>query len=187
MAIATGEVQYTPEEILAIDSDGSYELVDGQLVERPLMGAEANLIASELSFRLKSHVKAGALGVCFGENCPYQCFPHDPTRVRKPDASFVRTGRLPGDKVPRGSIRIVPDLVIEVVSPTDLAEDLDERLTDYLRAGVPLVWVVYPKTRHGQVYRPDGRSARVGPDGEMTGDDVVPGFACRLADLFAVL
>ena len=66
-------------------------------------------------------------------------FPDDPNRVRFPDGSFFRSGRLPNDMLPRGHIRVVPDLVLEVVSPNDLAWEVDVKATGYLQVGVPRV------------------------------------------------
>src|SRR3954466_10521833 len=117
MATAPARADYLPEDLLAMSKDLRYELVEGQLVEMPAMGAKANLIASELFRLLINHVKVGQLGLCFSDGCGYQCFAHDPKRVRFPDGSFVRSGRLPGDKPPDGHMRIAPDLAIEVVSP----------------------------------------------------------------------
>ena len=74
----------------------------------------------------------------------YQCFPHDPGLVRRPDASFVKAGRFPGDVLPKGWAKSPPDLAVEVVSPNDLVYELEEKLSDYRKAGVPLIWVIGP-------------------------------------------
>jgi len=187
MAIAPTTGSYLPEDLLVSGREGRYELIDGQLREKPPMGIEANLVALELLRRLGNHVSPQRLGFVTGMEGGYQIFPHEPRRVRYPDGSFIRAGRLPGNKPPRGHSKIVPDLVIEVVSPNDLAEEIDERLTDFLRAGVSRFWVVYPLTRHVQVYRRDGSGLRIGPEGALDGEDVLPGFSCPLAELFAVI
>src|SRR5262249_18618942 len=121
MAVATAEVEYTPEDLLAMSEGFRYELVEGRLVERAPLGAKANRIGMVLRRWVDAFAAANALGICFAENCGYQCFPFDSRRVRLPDGSFVRTGRLPDDKPPDGHMRIAPDLVLEVVSPNDLA------------------------------------------------------------------
>ena len=114
----------------------------------------------------------------------YQCFPHDPKMVRKPDVSFIRAGRLPGDVLPSGFVRIAPDLAVEVVSPNDLAPELDEKLEDYQKAGVRLVWVIYPESRTVSVYRGDGSASRLHQDDVLSGEDVIPGFRCEVGSLF---
>ncbi|HWE36023.1 MAG TPA: Uma2 family endonuclease [Isosphaeraceae bacterium] len=187
MATATGRVGYSPEDLLVLGDDAGVELVGGHLLEKPPMGAKANLIGSTLLTLLNIFVRANRLGLCFGENCGYQVFEDDASRVRKPDVSFVRTGRLPGDVPPDGFMRIRPDLAVEVVSPNDLAEDIDERIHDFLRVGVPLVWVVYPKTRTALVLRPDGTARRLVGADALDGEAVLPGFSCPLAELFAGL
>ncbi len=113
----------------------------------------------------------------------YQCFPHDPGRVRKPDVSFIRYGRLPGGVLPKGWIRIRPDLAVEVASPNDLVDELDEKLADYDKAGVPLIWVIYLGSRQVMVYRADGTVNRLRENDELSGEDVIPGFRCTVREI----
>jgi Uma2 family endonuclease len=87
---------------------------------------------------------------------------------------------LPGDVPPKGWIRIPPDLAVEVVSPNDTAGELEEKLDDYRKAGVPLVWVIYPEQRKARVFRPDGSAVEVMEDDELSGEDIIPGFRCPL-------
>ena len=93
------------------------------------------------------------LGWAFNADNGYQCFPHDPGLVRRPDVSFVRYGRFPGGVLPKGWAKIPPDLAVEVVSPNDTAYELEEKLEDYQKVGVPLVWVIYPNSRTVRVHR----------------------------------
>ena len=66
----------------------------------------------------------------------------------------------------------------------DQLKELDEKLEDYLRAGVKLIWVINPETRTLQVYYPDGTSRRLHEADEVSGDNVIPGFRCSVATLF---
>jgi Uma2 family endonuclease len=159
-----------------------YELVDGRLVERN-MGAESSLIGTRLCSQIDRFCEEHDLGIVWGADNGYQCFPHAPGRVRKPDVSFVRRGRLPGDAAPKGWVRIAPDLAVEVISPGDTAEDLEEKLEDYRKAGVPLVWVIYPRARKAHVFRPDGPPSVLGEDDDLSGEDVLPGFRCPLLEI----
>jgi len=93
-------------------------------------------------------------------------------------------GRLPDDRVPVGHIRIAPDLAVEVVSPTDIQYDVDRKVAEYLEVGVKLVWVINPDTRVVLIYRGDGSISGVREGGELDGESAVPGFRCRVADLF---
>jgi Uma2 family endonuclease len=146
------DVRYTPDDLLNLPDSKDYELVGGRLVERH-MGAESSRIGTRLCTRLDRFCDDNDLGIVWGADNGYECFPHAPGLVRKPDVSFVRKGRLPADASPKGWIRIVPDLVVEVVSPGDLAEQLEEKLEDYRKAGVPLIWVIYPRSRMAKVLR----------------------------------
>ena len=68
-----------------------------------------------------------------------------------------------------------------------VAEEINERVVDFLGAGVRLLWVVYPSTRTINVFRPGGGAAHLSTTDQLTGEDVVPGFACRVADVFSDL
>ena len=180
-AIAT-KSHYTPEDLLALPDEKSYELVDGQLVERD-MGAESSSVAGELYFRLKLHCRDRELGLAWPADNGYQCFPHDPDLVRRPDVSFVRRGRLPGDVAPKGWVKIPPDLAVEVVSPNDRVYALDAKLADYRKVRVPLVWVINPESRTVTVYRIDGSIRLLFEDDELSGEDIIPGFRCPVWEI----
>ena len=116
-AIAT-EARYTPEDLLAMPDGKRYELVDGRLVERK-MGAESSWVGTRLASRLDRFCEDNNLGIVWAADNGYQCFAHAPGLVRRPDVSFVKKGRLPGDVAPKGWVKIPPDLAVEVVSPND--------------------------------------------------------------------
>jgi len=176
-----------PEDLLSMPDSKDYELVDGRLVERK-MGCESSLIGIIIAYLLKQFLRGKKLGHVLGSDAGYQCFPDAPKKVRKPDVSVILYGRLADEKVPKGHATIAPDLVVEVVSPRDRAEEIEVKTLDYLAAGVRLVWMVYPATRRVWVRRPAGAPA--GPATEMsaadtiTGEDVIPGFTCRVNDFF---
>ena len=173
----------TPDDLLTMPDGEQYELVHGIPMEKP-MGAEADEIALGIGGKILDFVRSNQLGRVFGSQTGYRCFPHAPNLVRKPDVSFVAVGRLPAGKVPKGDFLIPPDLAVEVISPNDLAENLEERLSDFRKAGVPLVWIVSPGSRTVQVRRPDGTAAVVDESGTLSGEAVIPGFTCQVADLF---
>jgi Uma2 family endonuclease len=183
MAIAQDELKSLDERAIS-QLEGSYEYVNGRYVEKPSMGARSNRMAFKLMKRLDDFVEANGLGHCFGENLPYKIFPSDPKKSRIPDGSFVRAGRLPGEEVPAGFMTIPPDLAIEVVSPNDEVENLFERIGDLMGAGVRLLWVIDPASRQVHVHRADGTATRLGDADSLGGEDVIPGFACPLGELF---
>jgi Uma2 family endonuclease len=98
--------------------------------------------------------------------------------------TFVAAGRLEGDKAPKGHITIAPDLAVEVVSPGDPLSLIETKVAEYRSAGVKLIWVIVPETRTVLIRRLDGSCAEVGATGQLSGEDVLPGFTCAVADLF---
>src|SRR5262249_36783129 len=148
-------VAYTPEDLSKMPDGELYELVDGNLVERK-MSMLSSYVAGEIYDRLKQFSKAHQPGWVFPEGTSYQCFPSEPERVRRLDASFIRRERLSPERLMQeGHAKIAPDLAVEVVPPNDLAYEVDEKVDDYLDAGIPLVWVVNPRSRTVRVHWPD--------------------------------
>jgi Uma2 family endonuclease len=175
--------EMTAEEFEAWpDADGC-ELIDGKPREKTMSLLSSN-IQLRLSARLLPVVDAGGLGELFDSECMYKCFPSHPRRVRKPDISLVLRDRLPTGGLADGMFCIRPDFVVEVISKNEEYEEVDEKLADYFDAGVPLIWVLTPKTRTVLVYRADGTARRLTHADELTGDPIVPGFRVRVADLF---
>lgn len=159
------------------------EFVDDEIKNKP-GGAESDEINSTLLALMKVFVREHKLGYVFGAQTGYKCFPTKPRQVRKPDTSFVAFGRLKDDKPPKGDIDIVPDLIAEVVSPNDSYEDITARVADFKAVSVKLIWVISPETRTVLVRRADGSCAELDETGTLSGEDVLPGFACLIAELF---
>jgi Uma2 family endonuclease len=180
------KTHYTPEDLLAMPDGLSYELVGGQLEERQ-KGIESNWVAGRIFSRLDRFCDEQKSGWALPPDSGYQCFPHDPGMVRKPDASFVKTGRFAGALLPKGWAKVPPDLVVEVVSPNDLVYKLEEKLNDYRRVGVPLIWVINPESRTVTVFRRDASISRLQDDQELSGEDVVPGFRCPIREILPPL
>lgn len=183
MSTIAEDATYTPDELLAMPDGDLYELVDGQLVERS-MGARSSFIGNRLSRLVTDHCEAHRLGWILGPECGYRCIPDHPRTVRKPDVSFIRFGRLPGEEVPEGDIQIAPDLAVEVISPNDLSYKVDRKIAEYLASGVRLVWVVSPAARTVLIYRGDGSIQGLREPDDLSGEDVLPGFRCRVGEIF---
>lgn len=186
MATAESSVTYTPDDLLAMPDGDRFELVDGQLVERP-MGAVSSSIGAELLRLIGNHNRRHRLGHVFSADCGFRCFPDDPSRVRKPDVSFLGKGRLEGDRLPEGWIEVAPDLAVEVISPKDLYLETSQKIEQYLAAGVRLVWLVDPALRAVLIFRADRTIQGVREGDELGGEDVLPGFRCRVAEIFEPL
>ena len=168
-----------------VDEDRKgYELIYGTWVEKTPMGAISVRVGGRLVTHLTNYAEARSLGDVLPADGAYQLFSGQPKLIRKPDVSFVATGRLPNNALPNGNLRLAPDLAVEVVSPNDEAVALEQKIDEYLRAGVRLVWVVHPQTKVAYVYRPDGTAARKPATESLDGEAVLPGFSLSLADLF---
>ncbi len=173
----------TPDEVLDLPDEDRYELVDGQLVKMP-MSSLSQYVATRLARFLGNHCEPLGLAHVFVE-AGYLCFPGKPNRMRRPDVSCIRSDRLRFDQIGDGYLTIRPDLAVEVISPNDRVYDFEDKLDDYRLAGIPLVWLVYPHSKRARIVRSGGPPVELGPDGELTGEDILPGFRCRVADLFA--
>jgi Uma2 family endonuclease len=163
-----------------------YELVDGRLVERN-MSKQSSYVAGVIHTRLFSHCAANQLGWVFPEGTTYQCFPDAPEKVRKADTSFIRLERLSVEEyLAEGHTMIAPDLAVEVLSPNDLAYEVDAKVKEFLGAGTRLVWVVNPEARTVTVHRLRGAGTVLRENDELGGEDVVLGFSCRIGELFVM-
>lgn len=145
------------------------------------------MVCGELLARLSVFAHQTGFGRVFPSEVGYQCFPDDPEKVRKPDVSFVCKGRLPGGRIPRGHVRIAPDLAVEVISPGDLYYEVSSKVHQYLAAGITLAWVVDPETRTIEVRRADGSATVLTEADELSGESVLPGFRCPVKELFLTL
>jgi Uma2 family endonuclease len=183
MSTAVSKPGITPDELLKTPDGDRYELVDGHLVERD-MGSRSAYLGGRLFRLIANFCEDHRLGWVMPADTGYQCFRDDRNRLRRPDVSFIRLGRLPNEQVSDGYITIPPDLVVEILSPHDLAYETDRKVEEYLAAGVPLVWVVNPETRAIIVHRGDGTLQRLREADELNGENVLPGFRCQVGELF---
>jgi Uma2 family endonuclease len=184
MSIVAAEPRYTAEDLLTLPDRDRYELVDGRLVERK-SSMLSSYVAGVITELLHVFCRTHPLGYVFPEGTSFQCFSWDARRVRKPDTAFLRRDRLTVEQLMQeGHCPVVPDLAVEVISPNDLAYEVDQKANEWLRAGVSLLWVVNPHSRFVRVRRADGSETRFDANDELTGEDVLPGFRCRVAELF---
>lgn len=183
MATVAPDAVLTPDDFLVLPRSKGFELVDGNLQELH-MGALSGWIGGRLFSLLNAYCERQKYGWVFPCETGYQCFRDMPNTVRKPDVSVVRFGRLPGEQIPVGWIRIAPDFVAEVVSPNDLVAELEAKVFEYQTAGVSLIWIINPETRTVRIHRIDGSIDGLREHDTLDGEDVVPGFRCPVRDLF---
>lgn len=174
---------YSPTDLLSLPDSQTCELVDGELVEKNV-NALSSFVEGIVLVKLSNHCAASDFGGVFPGTMGYQCFPWDRNKIRKPDVSVIRKDRITPDLWECGFVPIAPDLAVEVLSPNDLAYDIEEKVEEYLRAGVLLVWVIDSENRIVTIHRKDGSTSRLRNGDELTGENVVPGFVCRVNELF---
>ena len=174
----------TPDEFLVCSvPDGRAELVRGELRVTPPHGGPHGRAATNVVVLLSAYVEPRGLGWVFADGAGYLLL-ELPRTVRSPDASFVRADRLPAEGVGPGFLKVAPDIAVEVLSPSESASELEEKLDDYRACGTPLIWIVDTVRRSVMVVASDApvRSLREGDT--LAGGDVIPGFTCEVAGLF---
>lgn len=170
----------TAEELLHLHiPDKRVELVRGVLVVREPPGGRHGRIAMNVALEVGTWVRAHQLGLVYAAETGFTLARH-PDTVRAPDVAYISRERLPTPE-PIGYPDLAPDLVVEILSPGDRPGEVLAKVADWLSAGSRLVWVIDPERRGARVYRADGTEAVVAADQVLDGEDVIPGFACRLA------
>jgi Uma2 family endonuclease len=173
----------TAEELLYLDlPDKQTELVRGTLIVREPPGYKHGVVAFAIAARIGQFVAANDLGVVVAAETGFKLFAN-PDTVRAADAAFLSHRRAP-DPPPSGYLALAPDLVVEVVSPSDRAGEVQAKVSDWLTAGSRLVWVIDPWRERAIVYREDGSVDLLANDDALSGDDVLPGFSCPVRDLW---
>jgi Uma2 family endonuclease len=175
---------FTAEELFTMPKDGfRYELVKGELRKMSPAGSEHGAIIINITVLLGQHVKTNKLGVCFGAETGFK-IATDPDTVRAPDLAFIGSARVPESGIPKKFWPGAPDLAVEVLSPGDSYEEVDEKVGDWLAAGTRAVWVVNPRKRSVTVYHSTKDVERLSESDELDGGDVVPGFRCKVSEIF---
>ena len=159
------------------------ELVRGEVVEAMPPSRDRGKIALAIGTLLRLWVQGGAGGEA-GVEAGF-ILARDPDIVRGPDVYYVSPARAQSDDESRAFWTIAPDLAVEVISPDETADDIREKVRDYLAAGTPLVWVVYPRTSEVVVHTADGLARTYSGDDVLEHPEVLPGFSCRVSELFA--
>ena len=174
----------TADDLLQLYSRGVRgELIRGVLCETMPAGQRHGKIVADLLIELGAFVKPRRLGTLVASDSGV-LLERDPDTVREPDIAFTSVEQLPlGDEVP-GYAEVVPDLVVEVASPSDSRREVNDKARMWLSYGVRLVWVVHPETRTVDVHRADHATATLGEDDALDGMDVLPGFSCAVKAVF---
>lgn len=174
----------TAQELERVTIPGKVtELIRGRLVVHEPPSTLHGRVSARLTVRLGEFVFRHGLGEMFAQDTGFK-IESKPDTVRAPDLAFVsreRTREIPA----RGYAPLTPDLVVEIRSPDDRTGEVLAKVAAWLDSGARLLWVIDPERAEAQVYRPDGSVTIVGADGALNGEDVLPGFACALAEIIA--
>jgi len=165
------------------EREGRFELVRGELLERAVPNYGHGRIAVTTAFVVGGFVRQHGLGDLVSE-CGF-VFERQPDTVFLPDLSFVGADRVPPPDQRQGYPELVPDFVIEILSPSNTVLDTAERVRIYLATGVRLVWLLNDHQRSVTVHTPDHVARTLFEDDVLEGGDVLPGFAVRVGALFA--
>ncbi len=170
----------TVEDLLKFPDYDRYELVCGELRE-DVVSFVSEWIGGKILSKFDRFLDDEPLGYVIGSNQLFHIWPDKPNLARKPNVAFIPRERVPGGPGDEAVVTAVPALVVEVSSPSNEADDLFRKVMEYLEAGVSLVWVIYPPTRMAQVFRADRSTALLDEEADLDGEDVLPGFRCKLA------
>ena len=176
----------TADDLLRLDSEGVRgELIRGILYETMPTGQEHGEIVMKLGFLLNAFIIPRKLGRLTGSDAGVW-LERDPDTVREPDIAYTSAARLPPGVRVRGYAEVVPDLVVEIVSPSDGRREVSDKARMWLRYGVRLVWVVQPDMYTVDVYEPNRAVVTLDDHGTLDGLDVLPGFTCAVRDVFDI-
>ncbi len=143
------------------------ELVRGRLIKYMPTGMIHGIVATQIGQALSNFVRANNLGI-----------------VVAADSAFVGSDKLAKHGITEKFFPDAPDLTVEVVSPSDRKKDIEEKVKDYLSAGVQLVWIIYPQNRIAAVYRQNNIVSILREDDEFDGEEFPPNFRLALSELF---
>jgi len=169
-----------------VDDVERYEVIDGVRVEQEPMGAFETMLASWLCYLINSFAVGKKLGRAVNEMLFILDAPRD--LKRRPDVAFVSYARWPAAVIAREAAwNTRPDLAVEIVSPTNRAEEIDNKITDYFQAQVRQVWVVYPDSGRIYVYQSPTRVTVLERTDTLDGGEVLPGFQLPIAQLYEAI
>ena len=164
--------------------EGRWELIDGELVEMSPSSRASSRIGLRFGRHLANHVEPRGLGEVHGAEGGFVLFPERPRpTLRVPDAAFVRADRLVNQDED-GFLHLAPDLVVEVISPSDRLDEVLAKVDMWLEAGVRLLWLVDPVAHTVTVYEPELAPRLLTERDTLNGGLVLPAFDLPLAEIF---
>ena len=176
----------TARELLNLKEDGNrYELIAGELKKMSPAGSEHGRIAGHIFAKLYNHVQPKNLGQTFAAETGFR-IATNPDTVRAPDAAFVSHEQLASVEGTTGYLPLAPDLVVEVVSPTDTFSDVESKAPDWLEAGCKIVIVAEPRTTTLHIYREANKIDVLQVDDVFDAGEVAGGWTLSVRDAFGI-
>ncbi len=176
----------TAEDLLRLSSQGvKGELIRGVLCETVSVGEEHGRIAGLFITFVNIHIRPRRLGRVGGTDVGV-LIQKNPDTVREPDVYYVSAEKLPLDVRIQGYLEVIPELVVEIVSPSDQQREVNDKTLMWLALGVLMVVEVYPGERAVMVHRPGVPATTLTGDEALDGGDVLPGFSLPLSEIFDV-
>ncbi|MGA2585189.1 MAG: Uma2 family endonuclease [Tepidisphaeraceae bacterium] len=172
----------TADELLKMGDIGRCELIYGELVMMSPAGFEHGAVTSRLDYLLREFVSANDLGEVLAAETGYKV-ETKPDLVRAPDVSFISKSRLAG-KIPRGYFNGVPDLAVEVNSPSDTKREIAEKVNMWLAHGTASCWVADPATMTITIHRPGKKRIRLTTRDRLKDEPTLPGFVLQVSKVF---
>jgi Uma2 family endonuclease len=176
MTTLTGKL-YTVEEYLALSTNKQYELVEGELVEMGQPGYRHGVISSKLFRKLADFVDNQNLGIVLITTG----FRLAERTVRAPDIMFIQKERV--TPITDGPVDVIPDIAIEVISPSDDWSKIIEKVREYQRVNVKLIWLIDPNLKAVHIFHPQDNLPTLN-DQEINGENILPNFRLSINDLF---
>jgi len=185
MATNTATRPITVEEYARLpETSRPTELVRGEIVEMNVPTPRHGYVCLNIGAILRGFVRQDDLGRVFSNDSGV-ITERNPDTLRGPDVWYVSYEKLPKGPLPDEHLDVVPDLVIEVLSPDDRWSRVLGKVAEYLNIGVPIVCVVNPDDATAQVfYRDNPHSRTLASGDELAFADVLPGFSVRVGELF---
>lgn len=189
MAITAEKRIYTIDDLWELShkvKDKRLELVKGELRELTPGGWEHGRICARIARLLDQYAEDVKTGIVLGAESGCILRGGERPTVRAADAAYIRKERLPQGAVPQRFGEVAPDLVVEVLSPFDTYAEMAEKVSDWLQGGVRTVWVIDPSDQAVSVHRPGQPVQVLRGEEVLSGDDVLPGFRCKVSEIFAL-
>lgn len=178
----------TVEELQCLPRDGTLRALErGELIEMPPAGPDHGEVCAAVIEYLRHFVRTRRLGKTYGSETGF-ILAETPDTLLAPDCAFIRRERVSSLDRQRGFLKVAPDLVVEVLSPSDTMKSAVDKAVKWLRAGTQQVWIVSPRHRTVTILESPDAAGKVLSESEVIENILIlPGFRLAVADLFETL